>query len=232
MPTRFTPAQIEHLKLQAKFTSRRMGITHTLALDQLAQSQGFSNWSLLMKCATQTEQHEPPANYFRFARSVEEMRVAMRTIPHKKGTAREIEDQARTLVKDIWEEFGSARNVVDFAVAYVSAALQVPRFKVSGGSTAYWEMRLWLPYAAGEVNNGKQILLNRLYKPVGLYANEHVRYEDYDKHQVKLTKDQLKAIAHSDDADGYLYGLSPWSSRKHAELYLTRLTALQGIMNQ
>lgn len=51
MPVTFTFFQIEKFKLHAKSISRSNGISHSAALDQLANEKGFSNWSLLMKHA-------------------------------------------------------------------------------------------------------------------------------------------------------------------------------------
>jgi len=51
MPVTFTFFQIEKFKLHAKSISRSDGISHSAALDQLANENGFSNWSLLMKHA-------------------------------------------------------------------------------------------------------------------------------------------------------------------------------------
>ena len=230
MPIPFTAAQIEQFKLEAKIVSRGSAITRTNALDQIANSQGFSTWALLSKHATPVEAPTLAPKYYRFTRNLDGMRAAMRKIDRADGNSHDLAEVAKSQVSDIWKEFGSPRNALDFTVAYVSAALEVPRFSISSASTAYWEMRLWLPYTAGDVGNGKQILLNRHYKPVGLNTDEHVGYEDYGNHHLKLTQGQLAAIAHARDADGYLYGMSPWSSRKNAGTYLRRLEKLQGFL--
>jgi hypothetical protein len=81
MPVTFTLAQIEHLKLRAKFISRSNSISHSVALDQLAHENGFSNWSLLMKHAAPGDEIQLPSKYLRFTRTPEEMRSALRTVP-------------------------------------------------------------------------------------------------------------------------------------------------------
>lgn len=39
---------VERLKREAKKISKESGVTHSEALDWIAQREGFKNWSLLM----------------------------------------------------------------------------------------------------------------------------------------------------------------------------------------
>ncbi len=53
----FTHAQIEHLKLQVKITTRSSDILRAHALDKIANVRGFSYWALLMKHAGPNRAH-------------------------------------------------------------------------------------------------------------------------------------------------------------------------------
>lgn len=55
MNTSYTPAQIEQFRRDAKRLARKNAIPHSEALDSIAVSKGFKNWSLLAK-------HAAPAN--------------------------------------------------------------------------------------------------------------------------------------------------------------------------
>ncbi len=51
MPTSFKHLQIDRLKREAKVSRKSLNISHNQALDLIANREGFSNWSLLMKRA-------------------------------------------------------------------------------------------------------------------------------------------------------------------------------------
>lgn len=51
MNTSFTPAQLEQLRRDAKRLARSSSLPHHSALHQIALSQGFANWSLLVKAS-------------------------------------------------------------------------------------------------------------------------------------------------------------------------------------
>lgn len=234
MPTSFTPAQIERLKLQAKITARNNDIVRAKALDSIAHSYGFSNWSLLMKHATLPDQTTPVPKYFRFSRTNEAMHAAFKKVKEPLDRFVGRHEEAERLAIDIWDEFGSASNAVDFAVDYMSSALQVPRFHVHSAAVVYWEMRHWLPYEASELNGETQILVNRRYKPVGKGGRAWVNYGEYKHLNTHLTKVELLEIAHRPQSEGYLYndGTAPWLSRDAAEKYLSRLKKLQKFLNK
>ena len=51
MNTSFTPAQLEQFRRDAKRFARSSSVPHHAALDQIAVSKGFANWSLMAKTA-------------------------------------------------------------------------------------------------------------------------------------------------------------------------------------
>ncbi len=57
-----TKAQLEQMSRDAKKLSREESISHTAALDRLAQRRGYKNWSLLAKAANQTQVMPPGAD--------------------------------------------------------------------------------------------------------------------------------------------------------------------------
>lgn len=52
MANPFSDVDIKRFRLHAKHLSRSKSISHSEALDAVAQEQGFSNWALLMKSAS------------------------------------------------------------------------------------------------------------------------------------------------------------------------------------
>ncbi|MFZ6638422.1 hypothetical protein ACO0LL_01710 [Undibacterium sp. TC4M20W] len=226
---KFTYTQIKRFKLEAKTRSRASEIGHIKALDCIAHEQGFGNWSLLMKTAAPDTDDSVAS--FKFIRTNDDMRSAMRN-------RLEIFDRVpgryappNMDVASIWNEFSSVTNVVDFAIDYMAAILKLPRFHVGLRSLVYWEMRLWLPYSIEFVTPTKQILVNRHYKPVGMDTREHIVYEKFESFHTNLSSDQIKTFSDDDYGQGYLYGPSPWSSRKHAELYLNHLKTLRLVLH-
>jgi len=58
MPTRFSPADVEQLRREAKVLRRSGALTQSQALDQVAQRQGWTNWALLQRNALPAELHD------------------------------------------------------------------------------------------------------------------------------------------------------------------------------
>lgn len=58
MPTRFSPADVEQLRREAKALRRSGALNQTQALDQIAQRQGWANWALLQRNALPAELHD------------------------------------------------------------------------------------------------------------------------------------------------------------------------------
>jgi hypothetical protein len=81
--------------------------------------------------------------------------------------------------------------------------------------------------------DGRYVILNREYKPLGFKTNAHVKYEDYPiavKFK-RFTKAQAKSISCSgsedlDTVSFYNDGCIPTASEKHMAAYLKRLAAL------
>jgi hypothetical protein len=229
----FSIAQIEQFKLHAKFLSRNSRIARAAALDQVAHKNGFSNWALLMMHAAPDEENTPPRKYYRFTRTMEEMRQAIRKISDSSfayQASRETAAEQQTL--DICHKFGDAANAIDFSIVYVECLLSVPRFRVHYASKAYSEMRRWLPYELYPINDGTQVLVNRRYKPIGLRTDDWAEYEKYEHLITSLDAEKLSRLAHRPSSSGFLFGdgSAPWRSRENAEKYLVRLKMLQTIL--
>lgn len=227
----YTPTQIEQLKRDAKRTARDRSITHAVALDQIAATCGYSNWSLLAKHISSRQMGATPPQAkclsHIFLRTADAMRQAMRktTIPHGSGSS---QDHLRAQIEDLSLKFISADNALDFAISYMECALGVARFSINGQSLAYYEMRCWLPYCVHVVKENSYILLGRDYKPIGMVQKKkHINYADFPQVHLHLTEPQLrqKVTVHSkyDGAEGYLYDNSPSTSRSHAQSYLNHL---------
>lgn len=231
MPNSYTPAQIEQFKRKAKQLSRNLTITHTEALNCIASTVGHDNWSLLMK-HNSVATHESVAlvgpTSWPFVRTTVEMRQALRKVSRRGYGRLSRVDEARRLTEDIYDKFVSARNAVEFAIAYMTCLLTVPRFSVDAESKVYEEMRCWLPYAAVKMEGDRSILVNRYYKPVGRLTDEWVKYIEFERMHLRLSNEQLQAFALQSHGDGYLYddGCPPWWSRKDASAYLERLHKL------
>lgn len=242
MPNSFLIAQIERFKRDAKRLSRTSSLTHTQALDRIAQTYGYANWSLLTKNSRDPlELHifanPEPQNPFMFTRTLDEMKQVLRKIPEPRyGLPNRIED-ARRQVDDISRRFISAENAVDFAVDYMTRLLEVPRYKIYGAAKVNWEMRCWLPYCVHplqkDTDQQTQILVNRRYKPVGQINDDFAKYEAFTRLHVQLNKEQMLTFSQRSTSLGFLFsdGYAPWHTRKDAEVYLKRLRVLQAVIN-
>jgi len=191
----------------------------------MAHAMGYSNWALLMKNGAPEDNAIPlPLG---FVRSDLDMRAAMRNPPETSDHNPGRHASPNVNVPDILSKFISARNAVDFAIDYMSTILRTARYQVGLRSQAYWEMRLWLPYELEPITPSTQVLVNREYKPVGLDSTEHVDYRKFEALQTNLSAEQVRMFSHAETGQGYLYGLTPWGSRKAAEMYLIRLQMLK-----
>ncbi|MBK8676171.1 MAG: hypothetical protein IPN27_07205 [Cellvibrionales bacterium] len=81
-----------------------------------------------------------PAPY-RFIRSSEEMRVAIRVIRSTRDMPGAQHVYAAIKTQDICHQFVSAQNAIDFAIDYMGSLLSVPRFSIGWNSLAMTEMR-------------------------------------------------------------------------------------------
>lgn len=223
----FTTRQMEVMRREAKLRAREGGIQLAKALDQIAAEHGFKNWSLLQK----NSEIQPQPWLFR--RSREEMALSLRMVPEPhRHDRRSRSDVARDMVQPIDARFISAANAVDFASDYVASVLALPRFHLKTQSTAYWEMRLWLPYGAHEVEGSQYILVNRYYKPVGSISKERVDYTTYPHLILNLRGDEWRGFSHSKAENPFLFsdGSTPWRDRQCAEAYLARLKKLRELL--
>lgn len=244
MATSFSSAQLKRFKREAKQLCRTSpDLSHSAALDQIAVQHGYSNWSLLHKHSQgDSPIVTPPVAHcmqplFLFVRTPEEMRQALRKIPETRDGYPSRINEARALTGDIRDSFASAENAVDYAIAYVSSLLTMPRFYIYPASRANWEMRCWLPYCVHPITNDDdfakgQILLNRRYKPMGQITDAWTEYDQHPNLHLHLNAAQITAVTAWKATRSYLYhdGSCPWHSRRDAENYLERLQLLQSML--
>ncbi len=244
MATIFSTAQIERFKREAKRLCRTTpSQSHSAALDHIAVQNGYPNWSLLHKhsrlhsehATSQTVSVLPPL--FLFIRTTEEMREALRKLPETRDRYLSRTDEARAQVEGIRDLFVSPANAVDYAIAYLSGLLALPRLRIDPASKANWEIRCWLPYCVHPITDDNdyakgQILLNRRYKPVGQITDDRADYGKHANLHLNLSLEEITELTAKNCVHGYLYddGSCPWHSRKHAESYLDRLQILQTML--
>lgn len=224
MSENFFPNQIERFKREAKTVAKSSGCTHSESLDRIAKREGWTNWSLLSK--NSRTKVIPP--FFLYSRSIEQVGASLRP---RSGKLPE------SVVEEIGLHYVSAENAVEYAISYMQALLQRPRYKVHSSSLAYREMRSWLPYRIHETATpGKWILVNREYGPVGMLKTEKwLDYEDFTNAQIVAMNDEVVALSHPDhESSGGIFGdgSSPWGSRKDAQMYLNRLQALRAFISR
>lgn len=231
----FTLTQIERFKREAKRLHRASPVSHSQALDQIANANGYSNWSLLTKHSDthdtlNAKSTRPP---FRFTRTPELMRLALLKVPDARGWGQPTRiDRAQQQVEDLSPAFISPQNAVKFAIDYMTCLLTVPRFKLYSAAPASWEMRSWLPYSCHSIEDGVHILVNRSYKPVGQVGKEWANYADYPYLHARFANDLLRSFIAQGSSDGYLFndGCPPWHSRVDAVAYLDRLHILNKVL--
>lgn len=231
----FTHAQIERFKREAKQLHRASSLSHSQALDQIANANGYGNWSLLMK-HSDTGEHPTAKNArppFRFSRTPELMRLALLKVPEPRGwNAPKRIDVAQQQVEDISQAFASPQDAVEYAIDYMTCLLTVPRFKIYSATPANWEMRSWLPYSCHAIKDSLHILVNRSYKPVGQVGKDWANYEEFPYLHARIANDLRKCFTARGSSDGFLFndGCPPWYSRADAEAYLERLYILQNVL--
>lgn len=102
--------------------------------------------------------------------------------------------------------------------------------------SGYKFRRLFLPYCLQRLSDGRYIVLNRRYKPLGWQTNEMV---DYDSHpsaaRIKITAPIAKKLSWkgSDDIESiYLYSGdgSPFADATESRAYAGRLAILGEIL--
>lgn len=137
---------------------------------------------------------------------------------------------------DISHRHKSAADAVAHAIRYMESALSVVRYSLRRPSPSYFEMRRDMPYIIhGTAIPGTYILVNRNYKPLGSNkptGGDHAIYEEFMNLHVRLTPEQIASVASAGHSHG-LFGdsNSPWSGRKAANAYLSRLRVLHGVLS-
>lgn len=92
---------------------------------------------------------------------------------------------------------------------------------------------VFFPYCLHKQPDGRYVVLNRKYKPIGFTTREHIKYEDYPvcaklKGIGSATAAKLSYKGDSNTDEIYLYndGCVPTDSAEHMKNYLERLEIL------
>lgn len=94
---------------------------------------------------------------------------------------------------------------------------------------------IFMPYCLQRLQDGRYIVLNRKYKPLGQHTPEHVEYDMHPSAcKINITPTRAARISYkaSPDVDViYLYndGCIPTSSVAHMSDYLKRLAVLAAL---
>jgi len=89
-----------------------------------------------------------------------------------------------------------------------------------------------LPYCLEKLADGKYVVLNRKYKPIGFYTTKQVDYESYPVAvKLKLAPKTIQKLSWNGSDDPvkiYLYddGCIPTDSTKHMTAYLDKIALL------
>lgn len=91
---------------------------------------------------------------------------------------------------------------------------------------------VFLPYGLEKQSDGRYVVLNREYKPVGFFTRERVTYADYPiLVTLKITEPMAKRLSESGESKAgriFLYNdaTNPTGSKKNMNLYLSKIEAL------
>jgi hypothetical protein len=221
MNLKLSLAQIEQMKRNAKRAKTSEGISHTAALDVQAEMVGYQSWAILMKNhGLMPASAAPVAPAYRFMRSVEEMREALRPRALRGGAI-----SSAAAPQEIVGQLTSMPHVVQHAIEFMNCLLQATNKVVDKSSLAFAEMRIWLPYVTEYVGEGTYLLVNRGYDPVGKLPNGHSQYSEYPHMHAQLSAGQLEALAFRPGESGTAFndGTQPWASPELARAYAARL---------
>jgi hypothetical protein len=92
-----------------------------------------------------------------------------------------------------------------------------------------------LPYCVDRQPDGRYVILNRNYKPLGFVVNEYVKYDEYPiTHHIRITPKKAAKISYKGSEELgriYLYndGCIPIRSKKNMDAYLERLAVLMSL---
>jgi hypothetical protein len=217
--------RIASLKLEAKHAARARGVGHSQVLDELAVREGFANWSLLAKASSACSgQHSSQPSSFRYTRTLEEQRRAF-FLADREMVMERSSHVNRVHVDDLTSEFDCGLTALRFARDYMRNVVRLPRFQVRTRTAGYWEMRQWLPYGLGSVENTDTVIaFNRYYKPVGsIDLGKFFDYSALPHMAVRIERDIIERV--SGGSVGYFYndGCPPWRNRAMAQQYLSAL---------
>lgn len=91
---------------------------------------------------------------------------------------------------------------------------------------------VYMPYCIEQLSDGRYIVLNRRYKPLGMHTKDWVTYETHPSaHQLKISPAVARKLSWNESADTqriHLYGDScvPSASDVHLRAYAERLRVL------
>jgi len=106
------------------------------------------------------------------------------------------------------------------------------KYLASRGALAarmHLELRRDLPYRVLPAGNGRQIIVNREYKPLGWPdKSKWSRYEECLSQHVDLSDEAITRCRHPNRCNGFFGDeCAPWFSRADGNQYLPRLLALR-----
>jgi len=89
-------------------------------------------------------------------------------------------------------------------------------------------LRTNMPYWFCELKNGRMMPVNRYYKPLGIYTNDWITYENYDV--LSFSKDSVD-LTHlcKDNYFAHDYSTLPWVDKKSYLEYLNRVKNVFGL---
>ena len=94
---------------------------------------------------------------------------------------------------------------------------------------------VYMPYCLNKLSDGRYIVLNSDYKPLGYSKSEFVNYQDHPSAQnIKITKSTAKKLSYCGDDDIesimlYNDGCTPTRTKKDMDSYLEKLEVLSSL---
>lgn len=110
------------------------------------------------------------------------------------------------------------------AIWLLEIAIQNNNFPLKSNEPNNEDLFSYLPYCFEDVNyEGKKILLNRQYRPVGWVGNR-APYRMFPYHQISLPMDKLSYFNENYFSPLWTESSSPYMSRNNAIKYLMKIT--------
>ena len=93
---------------------------------------------------------------------------------------------------------------------------------------------IYLPYAIERIDDGRYVVLNRRYKPLGIHASAFIAYAPHAVHLLGLDEDTARKLSHKGSPDTaciWLYGdaSTPLESTESWDAYQRRLQLLAAL---